>query len=146
MAEIIVTADRGHFRAYRVLKSPMESDRLELIQSYEVLAGHGRMADRLSDKAGRFASGRDQNLRKGSGEPTRFERETEKRIISIIARNIDKVIEAEHAEQWNFAADKSLNGRILRKLTDAVLTRLKRNLVADLTGTAPASLLERFSA
>ena len=130
MAEIIVTADRGHFRAYRVLKNPMESDRLELIQSHEVLAAHGRFADRLSDRAGRFASGRAQNLRNGSGEPTRLERETEKRIVSGIARTIDEMIEAERVERWSLAAEKSINSKILRKLPESARARLKRNLVA----------------
>ena len=71
-------------------------------------------------------------------------RENEKRIVSGIVRVIDDMIATERAERWSLAAEKSLNGKILKKLPESVLSRLSRNLCADLTGTSPSSLLERF--
>ena len=47
---IIITADQGHFKAYRVTEdSPDISPRVTLIESYDSIEGHGKLGDKLSD-------------------------------------------------------------------------------------------------
>ena len=67
---IIITADLGHFKAYRVTEDPPDiSPRVTLIESYDSVEGHGKLGDKLSDAGGRFrrSAGKDE-VAKGSGE------------------------------------------------------------------------------
>ncbi len=55
---IIITADLGHFKAYRITKDPGEQGSgIALIEGYDSLEGHGKLSDKLSDSAGRFVKG-----------------------------------------------------------------------------------------
>ena len=42
MNEIIVLADLGHFRVYRVSKGAMDRTKIELIVSFDNIEAHGR--------------------------------------------------------------------------------------------------------
>jgi len=69
MDKIIIVADLGHFKAYRVSKKPMESARTTLIGSYDFIEAHGKLGDKLSDTAGRFGmKGGKKGAAKGYGE------------------------------------------------------------------------------
>jgi hypothetical protein len=37
-----------------VSKNPLESPKIELLKSYDAVAGHGKFGDKLTDDAGRF--------------------------------------------------------------------------------------------
>jgi hypothetical protein len=51
---IIITADLGHFKAYRITKDPLETSPIvTLIESYDSIEGHGKLGDKLSDAAGK---------------------------------------------------------------------------------------------
>jgi hypothetical protein len=144
MARVIIVVDLGHFRAYRVTKSAMESPKVELIESYDTLEAHGRLGDKLTDKAGRFGMGGEQGNLKGYGEPHNLELESMRRVTKQIARDINAVIQSEDLPKWYLAAGKRINNQILDNLDPSVKGKLWKNLKAVLTKVHKSELLDRF--
>ncbi|MBI5665033.1 MAG: host attachment protein [Nitrospirae bacterium] len=144
---IIVVADLGHFKAYRITEEPLESPRVLLIESYDSLEGHGKLVDKLSDMAGRFGrgGGKDESAM-GSGERHTIGLETEKRLIKLIAKNIDTLISNEKCETWCLAASKKINRPVVESLKPGVKAKLDKNITADLTKIDKSEILNYFFA
>jgi len=69
----------------------------------------------------------------GSGERHNIETETEKRLIKLIAKNIDVIIAGEKCGVWHLAAAKKINRQVIDKLRPEVKAKLDKNITADLT-------------
>jgi len=142
---IIVVADLGHFKAYRITQGPMESPRVTMIDSYDSTEGHGKLVDKLSDMAGRFGKGGKDEAGMGSGERHTIGTEMEKRLIKMIAKNIDTLIAGEKCQVWHLAAAKKINRQVIDKLKTNIKAKLDRNVTADLTKIDKSEVLSYFS-
>lgn len=146
MDKIIIAVDLGHFKAYRVSKAPLESARITLIASYDSIEGHGKLGDKLSDSAGRFGRGGKKNeTAKGYGERHNIKLETEKRLIKMIARDIDALIMSEKCEKWCLAAGEKINRQIADNLKPEVNAKLEKNITACLTKVEKSKILGYFT-
>jgi hypothetical protein len=146
MDKIIIIADLGHFKAYKVTKEPMESPRVTLIESYDSIEGHGKLGDKLSDTAGRFGGrGGEKEAARGHGERHNIELETEKKLIKMIAKDIDALIVSEKCEKWHLAAGEKINRQIIENLKQVVKAKLGKNITADLTKTDKSEILSHFT-
>jgi hypothetical protein len=144
---IIITADLGHFKAYRITKDPSDiSPRITLIKSYAAIDGHVKLGEKLSDAAGRFRRGgvKDETAM-GSGERHNIELETENRLVKMIAKNIDAVIFSEKCEKWHLAAGEKINRNIIESLNPDVKARLNKNVNADLVKIDKSEILNHFT-
>jgi hypothetical protein len=147
MSTIIITVDLGHFKAYKIPKSPIGKSKIELIESYDSIDAHGKLVDKLSDEAGRFrlGGGRDGTSKaKGYGEPHNMALEVEKKLIKLIARDINALLKKEEFGQWHFAASKEINSKIIANLKPEVKAKLGKNVQADLTNCGKAEILSHF--
>ncbi|MEN8264647.1 MAG: host attachment protein [Nitrospirota bacterium] len=143
---IIITADLGHFKVYRVTKDPLEkSPGITLIESYDSIEGHVKLGDKLSDAAGRFrrGGGKDEAA-KGSGERHNIKLETEKRIIKMIAKDIDTYVVSEKCDKWFLAAGKKINRNIIERLKPEIKAKMVKNLSVDLTKVKKSEILGYF--
>ena len=145
MDKILIFADLGHFKAYKVSKAPMESVRVTLIDSYDTIEGHGRLGEKLSDSAGRFRRAEGiKGSAKGYGEPHNLELETEKRLVKLIAKGIDNLIEKEDFKEWDLAAPARINRQITDNLAPDIKARLGKSITADLTKVDKSEILSHF--
>ncbi len=145
MDKVIIAVDLGHFRAYRLSKRELESPKIELIESYDSVEAHGKLSDKLSDSAGRFATGGGKNgSAKGYGEPHNIELEMEKKAAKLIANDINTIIRKEELPKWFLAAGRKINGQILDNLETEVKARLDRNIMSNLTKTDKSEILKHF--
>jgi hypothetical protein len=144
---IIITSDLGHFKAYRITKNPPDiSPRVMLIKSYDSIEGHGKLGEKLSDAAGRFRRGGIKDkAAKGSGERHNIELEIDNRLIKMIAKDIDALIDNEKCEKWCLAASEKINRQILEHLNPEVKAKLGKNVNADLIKTDKSKILSYFS-
>ena len=90
---LIIVADRGSLKAYRVDETPTRGPSLRLIQAFDLTDAHGKLVDKVTDLAGRFpvsdgAGGRHAN---SIAERTQLETETDRRIHKQLA---DQIVEA----------------------------------------------------
>lgn len=141
---IIIIVDLGHFKAYRVVKNTLESTRIEPLKEYDIVDGHGKLSDKVTDGTGRFSLNGGKQGRKGTGEAHNAETEKKRRIIRSIAGDIEVLIKKEGAQKWSLAAEKSINKQILENLPPDVVNKMEKSITADLTGTDKSKLLGRF--
>jgi len=134
MDKIIITADLGHFKAYKVTETPAGRLKVDLIESYDSIEGHGKLGEKLSDTAGRFeGGGRAGEITKGYGEVHNLELEIQKKLAGMIAKDINVLIEREDYTAWCLAAPEKINGIIVKHLKPDVITAMIKNIMADLT-------------
>jgi hypothetical protein len=148
MNEIIIVADLGHLKAFRMTRNPLglESPKIELIKSCAFIEAHAKSSDKFSDSAGRYYVGSGKKgTGAGFGEPHHIESEAEKRLIAQFAEDIKALILKEGCEKWYFAADSGINGRIIEKLDSSIKAKLKKNITANLTKATKSKILSRFA-
>lgn len=143
---VIIVADLGHFKAYRVTREARESPRVQLIESYDSVEGHGKLVDKFSDMAGRFGRGGGHDeAAMDSGERHTIELEIEKRLVRMIAEDIESVIIREECKKWYLAANGEINRQIVEHLKHEVREKLEKNVAADLTKIEKSEILSHFT-
>jgi hypothetical protein len=142
---LIVVADRGGVKAYRVSDTPNRGASLQLVQAFEITDAHGRYEEKMTDQAGRFAvsdgSARHANA---TAERTALETENDRRIYRQLAEHIAEVVKREAAEGWSFAAPASIHGSVTELLPASLRHRVVEHVKSDLVKIDPSKLAEHF--
>jgi hypothetical protein len=149
MDTILFAVDLGHFKAYRISRTPLGGSKITLLESYDSIEMHGKLSDMLTDEAGRFAGGGKKNgvaKAKGYGEPHNLELELEKKTIKRITKDIRSLLTKEAIEEWNLAAPKEINSRILDGLPPDIKGKLAKNVTSNLTNFGKGDVLKHFIA
>lgn len=145
MERLIITVDLGHFKAYKVSTESPGSPRIQLLESYDSIEGHGKLSEKVSDEAGRFGQGGGKNgAAKGYGEPHNIELEAEKKAAKLIAKDITTIIGRAGIKKWWFAASHKLNGLVIENLGPDIKSNLDKNINANLTKTGKSEILKHF--
>jgi hypothetical protein len=146
-SSLVIVTDRGSLKAYRVNQTPTRGPSLQLVQAFNITDAHGRLVDKLSDLAGRFAvsDGAGAHHRAASiAERTQLAAETDRRIQKELADQIIKIVSSNGKEGWSFAAPAEIHGAIVALLPPAVRDRIVEHVKSDLVKTEPAKLISRF--
>jgi hypothetical protein len=146
-SSLVIVTDRGSLKAYRVNQTPTRGPSLQLVQAFNITDAHGRLVDKLSDLAGRFAvsDGAGAHHRAASiAERTQLAAETDRRIQKELADQIIKIVSSNGKEGWSFAAPAEIHAAIVDLLPPAVRDRIVEHVKSDLVKTEPAKLISRF--
>ena len=142
---LIIVADRGGLKAYRVDQTPARGASLRLVQSLEITDAHGRYGDKLTDQAGSFPVSDGNNRHANSlAERTTLETENDKRICQQLAQHIAEVVKAEAVEGWSFAAPASIHAAVAELLPAAIRDRVVEHVKSDLVKIESAKLPSHF--
>ncbi|MEJ2684112.1 MAG: host attachment protein [Candidatus Sulfobium sp.] len=142
--KIIFVVDLGHFKAYRISDTPT-GPKIDLIESCDYVDAHGKLSEKVTDRAGRFGLGRGkEGAAKGYGEPHNMALEGEKRLLKLIAEDISAVLGREKCGRWYLAAPGEINGRIIDNLAPGLASGMGKNVPSDLTKIKKAELLSYF--
>lgn len=142
--KLIFVVDLGHFKTYRISDTPT-GPKIDLIESRDYIDAHGKLSEKVTDRAGRFGIGRGkEGAAKGYGEPHNLALEEEKRIVKLIAEDISTVLGREEYREWYFAAPGEINGKVVSNLAPGLASGIAKNVPADLTKTKKAELLSYF--
>lgn len=148
MAKLIILADMGELKAFRLTRTePDTTPRLELLETLDTVGGHGRIADKVTDLAGRnrVSAGAGQAVGASTGENHNLRTELDKRALKVIVQSINELVRRERPPAWFFAAPREINNRIVEQLDGEVRSRMKKNVSADLLKTDKSQLLTHFS-
>ena len=142
---LIVVADRGGIKAYRVNDTPNRGASLHLVQAFDITDAHGRYDAKLTDQAGRFpvSSGNSRHVN-SIAERTAFETENNKRICQQLAEHIAEVVKREAADGWSFAAPASIHSSIAQLLPAPIRNRVVEHVKSDLVKIEPSKLSNHF--
>src|ERR1700757_4650225 len=92
--KLVIVTDRGCLKAYRVEYDEQSTHpRLELIESFNTTDAHGRLSDKLTDAAGRFAGGT-ANVKgvRTFGERHNIKLEMDKRVVRYLAGSVNDLV------------------------------------------------------
>jgi hypothetical protein len=146
MRKIVVTVDLGHFKAYSVTTDPLGRPIIDLIESYDSVEGRGKLSEKLTDTAGRFVGGGGEGeVAKGYGEPHNRESEIRKKLVKMIAMDINSLIKKEDCESWYLAAAEKIGKGLIERLEPAVKSKLDKSITADLTKVRKSEILGHFT-
>jgi hypothetical protein len=145
-ASIVIAADRGSLKAYQVNETPTRGPSLKLIQAFDVTAAHGKMIDKVTDLAGRFAVTDSAGSHRGTASiaESKLENETDRRINKELADQIAKIINESGKEGWAFAAAPEIHSAIVDLLPGRVRDRIVEHVKSDLVKVEPAKLPNHF--
>jgi hypothetical protein len=145
-ASIVITADRGSLKAYAVNETPTRGPSLKLIQAFDITDAHGKLIDKVSDLAGRFAVTDSAGSHRGTASiaESKLENETDRRINKELAEQIAKVVNGSGKEGWAFAAPSEIHSAIVDLLPDRVRNRIVEHVKSDLVKVEAAKLANHF--
>jgi len=130
MNTVVIAVNLGHFKAFRVVGTPVRGRKLEPIDEVSFPEAHGHFQDKVTDKAGRFAS----SIR---GEALHAARENARRLVQLVAGRTADVLQAERPKMWILAAPHAVH----RAICNALPSPPSRHVFADLTKTRPREVL-----
>lgn len=141
---LIIVADRGSLKAYRVNETPTRGPSLKLIQAFNVTDAHGKLVDKVTDLAGRYAANDGSGMHQASIAETKLETETERRINKQLADQITKIAKSDGIDGWSFAAPSSCHNAIIELIATDVRSRIVEFVKSDLVKVEPAKLSSHF--
>lgn len=144
---LIVVADRGSLKAYRVNETPTRGPSLQLVQALDLTDAHGRLVDKVTDQAGRFpvgAGGDGGRHMNAIAERQTLAGEYQRRIYRELADRIVEILQREKVEGWSFAAPSEIYSQIAELLPRAVRDQIVEHVKSDLVKTEPAKLATHF--
>ena len=142
---LVIVTDRGSLKAYRVAETPTRGPSLQLVQAFDLTDAHGRLVDKVTDLAGRFAVSDGAGMHHASiAERTQLDNETDRRIHKQLADQIVKIVSRTGKEGWSFAAPAEIHAAIVDLLPAAVRDRIVEHVKSDLVKIEPARLQSHF--
>jgi hypothetical protein len=142
---LVVVADRGSLKAYRVDDTPTRGPSLHLVQAFDTTDAHGKLSDKVTDSAGRFAVSNGAGAHHGASiAETKLENETDRRIYKQLADEIAKVVKSNGTGGWSFAASAEIHGAIVDLLPNDVRNRIVEHVKSDLVKIESAKLASHF--
>jgi hypothetical protein len=143
---LVLVADRGSLKAYKVNQTPTRGPSLQLTQAFNITDAHGRYDDKLTDEAGRFpiSDGSASRHANSIAERTALETETDRRICKQLAEQIEEVVKREGREGWSFAAPASIHAAVVELLVPETRDRIVEHVKSDLVKIEPAKLPKYF--
>ncbi len=146
-SSLVVVADRGGLKAYKVNETPTRGPSLQLVQAFNITDAHGRLIDKVTDAAGRFPVTESAGAHRGQAsiaERTQLETETDRRIFKELADQIAKVVKSDGVEGWSFAAPSEMHKTIVDLLPNDVRDRIVEHVKSDLVRIEVAKLPQHF--
>jgi hypothetical protein len=142
---LVIVADRGSLKAYRVDETPTRGPSLQLIQAFDITDAHGKLVDKVTDLAGRYAASDGAGTQHGASiAESKLETETDRRIYKQLADQIVKIIDRSGKEGWSFAAPSEIHTAIVDLLPPAARNRIVEHVKSDLVKVEPAKLASHF--
>lgn len=146
-SSLVIVTDRGSLKAYRVIETPTRGPSLQLVQAFNITDAHGRLADKLSDLAGRFPVTEGAGARRGPAsiaERTQLVTEIDRRIQKELADQIAKIVSENGKDGWSFAAPAEIHAAIVDLLPADIRQRIVEHVKSDLVKVEPARLTDHF--
>jgi hypothetical protein len=128
-SSLIIIADRGGLKAYRVRETPTRGPGLKLVQAFDI--------PNVNDLS------RTHHTTAVTDWP-QLEAEESRRICKQLADEIKKIVERNLGEGWSLAAPESICTQIVDLLPTEIRERIVEHVESDLIKTPVVKLLSHF--
>jgi protein required for attachment to host cells len=128
-SSLIIVADRGSVRAYRVKDTPTRGPSLKLVQAFDI-------PDVMSATTMRH--------RTPMTDWPQLKAEMDRRICKELASEIAKIVERSPGEGWSFAAPASIYAKVAEHLPPKIQERIVEHVESDLVKLPTSALPSHF--
>jgi protein required for attachment to host cells len=128
-SSLIIVADRGSVRAYRVEETPTRGPSLKLVQAFDI-------PDVMRATTMRH--------RTPMTDWPRLEAEMDRRICKEVATEIAKIVVRNPGKGWSFAAPESIYAKIVEHLPPKIRKLIVEHVESDLVKLPAAALRPHF--
>ncbi len=149
-----ILADHAHLRIFTErTETGQVTPTLEEVFAVDFPEGRQSYTDNESDMAGRFQYSKPHMRAAGApgarsgmsiDERLPLQRESERRNVGDVAREIESFLNLRPEASWDFAAGPTSHNAILDRLSPPVRSRLRSSLSKDLVNQPITDLRERF--
>ena len=151
MKTLVAVADRGRFKAFRLIRGRGDSRaHLELLEKSRQEELRTKLSEQLSDSAGRFprvnGPGTVGTTGMSAGERHSIESEMRRRAMRSLAEEIDALLAGDTYDSCWLAAARPIRRELLDALGAEARAKVKRVLLLNLTKTDPDDVLRHFEA
>lgn len=141
---LVIVADLGLFKAYKLERTDHQTPRLELIEELESVDAHGKLVDKVTDQAGRWRVPT-ARMAMSYGERQKIDLENRRRLVRQLAEHISRSIRGERAGECYLSVNKEIHKQLLDELEADVRGKVVKILPLDLTKAGKAELLDHFA-
>lgn len=142
---VLIVADLGSLKAYKIDVTPLGTPRLELLEDIIIREANHRIVDKLTDFAGRRASPTTRNWAYPTEDESHLMREIKRRAIKQIANCIKQICEGNGFSFIWLAAHKEINHMIINELPGNLRKKIEVNVQRDFVKTSKEKLLKFFA-
>ena len=135
ICSLVILADRGGSKAYRVTETPTRGASLHLVDDFQITGLERELPFNVE------SSKRHAIL---TSDWPALETETGCRIRRQLADRIARIAKTERVERWSFAAEPAIHKAIVELLPVAIRERIVEHVPSDLMKTEPAKLSAHF--
>ena len=128
-SELIVVADLGGLKAYRLHDTPSRGPKLKLVQAFDI-ANVNDLSQRRHTRA--------------LAEWSSLESEEKRRTCRQLANEITSFLRRQAAERWLFAAPESIYAMIVKLLPTEITERMIEHVESDLVHIPAGKLPDHF--
>ena len=140
----MIATDLGELKAYIVVLEAKKRPRIYLIEDVAFVNAHHRVAEMVTDMAGRHARPTAKAWTAPIADDHNIQLETERRLLNEIAFHIKHIIdENDHQGVW-LAAHKEMHRQLLDELPHQTRAMIEKELPRDLVKADKFELLEQF--
>jgi hypothetical protein len=134
-SSLIIVADRGSLKAYRVDETPARGPSLQLVHDIEITGSERELPFNVESSR--------RHVSLISDWPA-LETETNRRIWKQLAGRIAMIVKSERVEGWSFAAEPAIHKAIVDLLPVQIRERIVEHVPSDLVKVEPAQLPSHF--
>lgn len=132
---LVIVADRGSLKAYRVDETPARGPSLQLVHDIEITGSERELPFNVESTQ--------RHVILISDWPA-LETETNRRIWKQLADRIAMIVKSERVEGWSFAAEPAIHKAIVDLLPVQIRERIVEHVPSDLVKVEPAQLPSHF--
>lgn len=147
-SNLVIVTDLGLLRVYRVVQSATDCQpHLKLVDELKPESAHQKLAEQVTDGAGRFPRGGGVNHIAGDlsvGERHNLELEQTRRLIRLLAGKINSILEDDTVEGCWLSASAPIHLQLLDELNAIARSKVREALALDLTKDHPTNLIKKF--
>jgi hypothetical protein len=142
---LLIVADLGLLKAYKVTATPRGALHLDLRESVVLDEAHRRVVDRVTDLAGRHVAPTQKSWGAPVDDLHRLKLETKRRLLRKIAGHIERLALAHPDCRLWLAADREINHLLTSALRKTLRARIQINLKLDLVHADKKRLIKCFA-
>jgi hypothetical protein len=139
---MIIVADRGTVKTYKVWHTPAHGPQLELLEQHGFPEAHQSFRDQTTDQSGVFPNRAIAGHGNSIPERQSFEAETERRGIKAVAETISSSLRRTRPQRWYLACPSEVHTKLVEHIPSHLRVGLIEVIKADLTH-APTSEIIR---